>query len=70
MANIDSLRRQPDSFDFAQSSQFKVTLGIFPLTEYFTTSVTIPGVGLGIEPMEEWEQTQSQKRRWTRSLIS
>ena len=51
MANIDALRRQPDAFDYAQNSQFKVTLGIFPLTEYFTTSVNIPGVGLGVAPM-------------------
>jgi hypothetical protein len=51
MATIDSLRRQPDAFDYAQNSQFKVTLGIFPLTEYFTTSVNVPGVGLGVAAM-------------------
>jgi len=51
MANIDALRRQPNAFDYAQNSQFKVTLGIFPLTEYFTTAVNVPGVGLGVAPM-------------------
>jgi hypothetical protein len=51
MANIDVLRRQPDAFDYAQSSQFKVTLGLFPETEYFCTSVTVPGVSLGVAPM-------------------
>ena len=51
MANIDALRRQPDAFDYAQNSQFKVTLGIFPLTEYFCTSVTVPGIAVGIAPM-------------------
>jgi hypothetical protein len=51
MTTIDSLRRLPDAFDYAQNSQFKVTLGIFPLTEYYTTAVNVPGVGLGIAPM-------------------
>ena len=47
MATIDSLRRQPDTFDYAQSSQFLVTLGNFPLAQYFCTTLTLPGVSVG-----------------------
>ena len=47
MATIDSLRRQPDTFDYAQSSQFLVTLGNFPLSQYFCTTLTLPGVSVG-----------------------
>ena len=47
MATIDALRRQPDTFDYAQSSQFLVTLGNFPLSQYFCTTLTLPGVGVG-----------------------
>ena len=47
MATIDSLRRQPDTFDYAQSSQFLVTLGNFPLAQYFCTTLTLPGVRVG-----------------------
>ena len=47
MATIDALRRQPDTFDYAQSSQFLVTLGNFPLAQYFCTTLTLPGVSVG-----------------------
>ena len=47
MATIDALRRQPESFDYAQSSQFLVALGNFPLVQYFFTAVTLPGVSVG-----------------------
>ena len=47
MATIDALRRQPESFDYAQSSQFLVALGNFPLVQYFCTAVTLPGVSVG-----------------------
>ena len=47
MATIDSLRRQPDTFDYAQSSQFLVTFGNFPLAQYFCTTLTLPGVSVG-----------------------
>ena len=47
MATIDSLRRQPDIQDYASTSQFRVTLGNFPLTEWFCTTLTLPGISLG-----------------------
>ena len=47
MATIDALRRQPDTFDYAQSSQFLVTLGNFPMVQYFCTTLTLPGVSVG-----------------------
>ena len=47
MATIDSLRRQPDIQDFSATSQFMVTLSNFPLSEWFCTAVTVPGITLG-----------------------
>ena len=47
MGKINPLQRQPDVLDYAQSNQFKLFLPIFPTTEYFCTSVNIPGVSLG-----------------------
>ena len=47
MATIDSLRRQPDIQDFSANSQFRVTMSNFPLSEWFCTAVTIPGITLG-----------------------
>ena len=51
MATIDSLRRQPDTFDYSQSSQFQVTLGNFPLAQYFCTGVNLPGVSIAGVPV-------------------
>ena len=51
MATIDALRRQPDSFDYSQSSQFQVTLGNFPLAQYFCTGVNLPGVSIAGTPI-------------------
>ena len=47
MATIDSLRRQPDVQDFSANSQFRVTMSNFPLSEWFCTAVTVPGITLG-----------------------
>jgi len=44
---IAALSRQPTVQDFSQNSQFKVTLGNYPLLEWFCTSVSLPGVSLG-----------------------
>tara|TARA_Y100001951_G_scaffold99098_1_gene100665 strand:+ start:162 stop:701 length:540 start_codon:yes stop_codon:yes gene_type:complete len=47
MATIDALRRQPEKFDYTQNSQFLVTLGNFPMAQYFCTTLTVPGVSVG-----------------------
>jgi hypothetical protein len=52
MATLDALARQPNIQDYAQSSQFRLTLVNFPLVEWFCTSVTLPGVTLGVSEME------------------
>ena len=44
---IAALSRQPTVQDLSQNSQFKVTLGNYPLLEWFCTSVSLPGVSLG-----------------------
>ena len=51
MATIDALRRQPNTFDYSQSSQFQVTLGNFPLAQYFCTGVNLPGVSITGTPV-------------------
>jgi len=48
MATLDALARQPEIHDYAQSSQFRVSFTNYPLTEWFCTSVTIPGINLGV----------------------
>ena len=50
LGTIDALRRQPDNFDYASASQFKATLSNFPLSEYFCTALTLPGLTLGVAP--------------------
>ena len=47
LATIDALRRQPENFDLASASQFKVSLSNFPLSEYFCTAASLPGCSLG-----------------------
>ena len=44
---VDSTSRQPDTFDYSQSNQFKIYLPIFPTVEWFVTAANIPGVTLG-----------------------
>ena len=44
---VDSTARQPTTFDYSQSNQFKIYLPIFPTTEWFVVSANIPGVTLG-----------------------
>ena len=51
MATIDALRRQPNTFDYSQSSQFQVTLGNFPLAQYFCTGVNLPGISITGTPV-------------------
>ena len=43
----DALARQPETFDYSQSNQFKIYLPIFPTTEWFVVRANIPGVTLG-----------------------
>ena len=44
---VDAAPRQPTTFDYSQSNQFKIYLPIFPTTEWFVVSANIPGVTLG-----------------------
>jgi len=39
--------RQPREFNYSQSNQFKVYLGLFPKTEWFVVRANIPSVTLG-----------------------
>ena len=39
--------RQPTEFNYSQSNQFKVYLGLFPKTEWFVVRANIPAVTLG-----------------------
>lgn len=43
----DALARQPTVFNYSQSNQFKVSLSIFPKTEWFVVRANIPSVTLG-----------------------
>jgi hypothetical protein len=43
----DALARQPETFDYSQSNQFKIYLPIFPTTEWFVVRANIPGVTMG-----------------------
>ena len=43
----NTLSRQPTVFDYSQTNQFRIYLPIFPKTEWFVISATIPGVSLG-----------------------
>ncbi len=45
--DVNPLQRQPTTFDFAQTNQFKVYLPIFPTMEWFVVRANIPGVTLG-----------------------
>jgi hypothetical protein len=44
---VDSTSRQPTTFDYSQSNQFKIYLPIFPTVEWFVVSANIPGITLG-----------------------
>ena len=44
---VGATSRQPTTFDYSQSNQFKIYLPIFPTTEWFVVSANIPGVTLG-----------------------
>ena len=44
---VGAAPRQPTTFDYSQSNQFKIYLPIFPTTEWFVVSANIPGVTLG-----------------------
>ena len=39
--------REPTTFDYAQSNQFKVYIPIFPLVEWFVVSCNVPGITMG-----------------------
>ena len=43
----NTLARQPTVFDYSQTNQFRIYLPIFPKTEWFVVSATIPGITLG-----------------------
>ena len=44
MVAFNPLQRQPDTLDFANSSQFRFQLLKIPNTVYFTTAVNLPGI--------------------------
>ena len=44
---VDSTSRQPTTFDYSQSNQFKIYLPIFPTVEWFVVAANIPGITLG-----------------------
>jgi|SRR5210317_163283 hypothetical protein len=44
MVAFNPLKRQPDTLDFANASQFRFQLLKIPNTVYFTTSVNLPGI--------------------------
>ena len=44
----DALARQPTVFNYSQSNQFKVSLSLFPKTEWFVVRANIPSVTLGV----------------------
>ena len=39
--------REPTTFDYAQSNQFKVYIPIFPLVEWFVVGCNVPGITMG-----------------------
>jgi hypothetical protein len=43
----NALARQPTTFDYSQSNQFRIYLPIFPTAEWFVVRANIPGVTLG-----------------------
>ena len=43
----DPLARQPETFDYSQSNQFKIYLPIFPTVEWFVVAANIPSITLG-----------------------
>jgi len=47
MTVTNSLLRQPTKLDYASPTQFKFSILKLPKTEYFCTSVNIPGISLG-----------------------
>src|SRR5210317_366808 len=44
MVAFNPLKRQPDTLDFANASQFRFQLLKIPNTVYFTTEVNLPGI--------------------------
>ena len=45
--DLNTNAREPTTFDYAQSNQFKVYIPIFPLVEWFVISCNVPGVTMG-----------------------
>ena len=45
--SVDATARQPTTFDYSQSNQFKIYLPIFPTVEWFVVAANIPGITLG-----------------------
>ena len=45
--SVNPVARQPETFDYSQSNQFKVYLPIFPTVEWFVVSANIPSITLG-----------------------
>ena len=43
----DALARQPTVFNYSQSNQFRVSLSLFPKTQWFVVRANIPSVTLG-----------------------
>ncbi len=45
-STVPALSRQPEIFDYAQNSQFRVSFPNYPKVEYFCSAITIPGISL------------------------
>ena len=46
-SELNTNPREPTTFDYAQSNQFKVYIPIFPLVEWFVVSCNVPGITMG-----------------------
>ena len=47
VSEFNAIPREPTTFDYAQSNQFKVYIPIFPLVEWFVISCNVPGITMG-----------------------
>ena len=45
--DLNTNPREPTTFDYAQSNQFKVYIPIFPLVEWFVVGCNVPGITMG-----------------------
>ncbi len=51
MTTTNTFDRQPTKLDYASPTQFRFSIIKLPKVEYFTTTVNIPGVNLGVAEM-------------------